>query len=235
MQHWFDPIAIGIVFLGTLAATVLRCGLVDARLAFATVRGLVQPAFDPVQAKAEVAKQITEIASDGFLRAEPRHFGDQEFDRLADILISQRSAASLHDEHSKYRSRRADIASRAVRFLDCAAELAPVMGLAGTLIALGSSRGGGAVTGAVAGAAAGGLGESIAMAVVTTLYGLLAANFLFAPLSNAVQRRARAEERDRDAVLDWLEKGLRGIDGKAAPHSGESDASPEKTPKAKAA
>ena len=127
MQHWFDPIAIGIVFLGTLAATVLRCGLVDARLAFATVRGLVQPAFDPVQAKAEVAKQITEIASDGFLRAEPRHFGDQEFDRLADILISQRSAASLHDEHSKYRSRRADIASRAVRFLDCAAELAPVM------------------------------------------------------------------------------------------------------------
>ncbi len=231
MQHWFDPIAIGIVFLGTLAATVLRCGLVDARLAFATVRGLVQPAFDPVQARAEVAKQITEIASDGFLRAEPRHFGDQEFDRLADILISQRSAASLHDEHSKYRSRRADIASRAVRFLDCAAELAPVMGLAGTLIALGSSRGGGAVTGA----GADGLVESIAMAVVTTLYGLLAANFLFAPLSNAVQRRARAEERDRDAVLDWLEKGLRGIDGKSAAHSGESDASPEKTPKAKAA
>jgi len=231
MQHWFDPIAIGIVFLGTLAATVLRCGLVDARLAFATVRSLVQPAFDPVQARAEVAKQITEIASDGFLRAEPRHFGDQEFDRLADILISQRSAASLHDEHSKYRSRRADIASRAVRFLDCAAELAPVMGLAGTLIALGSSRGGGAVTGA----GAGGLVESIAMAVVTTLYGLLAANFLFAPLSNAVQRRARAEERDRDAVLDWLEKGLRGIDGKSAAHSGESDASPEKTPKAKAA
>ena len=35
--------------------------------------------------------------------------------------------------------------------------------------------------------------------------------------------------------LDWLEKGLRGIDGKSAAHSGESDASPEKTPKAKAA
>ena len=231
MQHWFDPIAIGIVFLGTLAATVLRCGLVDARLALATVRSLVRPAFDLVQARAEVAKQITEIASDGFLRAEPRHFGDQEFDRLADILISQRSAASLHDEHSKYRNRRADIASRAVQFLDCAAELAPVMGLAGTLIALGSSRGGGAV----AGAAAGGLVESIAMAVVTTLYGLLAANFLFAPLSNAVQRRARAEERDRDAVLDWLENGVRGIDGKAAAHPGEGDASPVKTPKAKAA
>ena len=232
MQHWFDPIAIAIVFLGTLAAAVLRCGLVDARLALATVRSLVRPAFDPVKARAEVAKQITEIASDGFLRAEPRHFGDQEFDRLADILISQRSAASLHDEHSKYRSRRADIASRAVRFLDCAAELAPVMGLAGTLIALGSARGGGAATSA---AAAGGLVESIAMAVVTTLYGLLAANFLFAPLSNAVQRRARAEERDRDAVLDWLENGVRGIDAKAAPHSGEGDAPQARSVKAKAA
>ena len=215
MHHWFDPIAIGIVLLGTLAATVLRCGLADARLALATLRSLLRPAFDPVQAKAEVAKQITEIANDGFIRAEAHHFGDKEFDRLADIMISQRSVASLHGEHVKYRRRRADVASRAARFLDCAAELAPVMGLAGTLIALGSARG------TVEGAAASGLVESIAMAVVTTLYGLLAANFLFAPLSNVVQRRAKAEERDRDAVLDWLENGVRRIDKGSAPKAVE--------------
>ena len=235
MQHWFDPIAIGIVFLGTLAAAVLRCGLVDARLALATVRSLVRPAFDPVKAKAEVAKQITEIASDGFLRAEPRHFGDQEFDRLADILISQRSAESLHDEHSKYRCRRAEMAGRATRFLDCAAELAPVMGLAGTLIALGSARGGVQIADAAAGTGANGLVESIAMAVVTTLYGLLAANFVFAPLSSAVQRRARAEERDRDAVLDWLESGVRDIDPKPARSEIASDARPARPAREKLA
>ena len=109
------------------------------------------------------------------------------------------------------------------------------MGLAGTLIALGSARGGAVVTGAVAGTPANGLVESIAMAVVTTLYGLLAANFLFAPLSNAVQRRARAEERDRDAVLDWLEKGVRRIDKGAAPLDRKSDTEPGKGSEAKAA
>ena len=235
MQHWFDPIAIAIVFLGTLAAAVLRCGLVDARFALATLRSLTQPAFDPVKAKAEVAKQLNDIATDGFLRAEAHQFGDTEFDRLAEIMISQRSAESLHGEHTKYRLRRADVANRATRFLDCAAELAPVMGLAGTLIALGSARGGAVVTEAVAGAPASGLVDSIAMAVVTTLYGLLAANFLFAPLSNAVQRRARAEERDRDAVLDWLEKGVRRIDKGAAPLDRKSDTEPVKGSEAKAA
>ena len=48
MQHWFDPIAIGIVFLGTLAATVLRCGLVDARQA-----ARQQASVDAVEDQAE--------------------------------------------------------------------------------------------------------------------------------------------------------------------------------------
>jgi chemotaxis protein MotA len=58
------------------------------------------------------------------------------------------------------------------------------------------------------------------MAVVTTLYGLLAANFLFAPLGAAVARKSRQEERDRDAVLEWLARGIRqtGVAG-GTPHS----------------
>ena len=50
---------------------------------------------------------------------------------------------------------------------------------------------------------------AIAMAVVTTLYGLAAANFIFSPLSAAITRRSAREERDRELVFDWLEAGLR--------------------------
>ena len=39
------------------------------------------------------------------------------------------------------------------------------------------------------------------MAVVTTLYGLIAANFIFAPLGNAIARKSRREESDREEVL----------------------------------
>jgi chemotaxis protein MotA len=42
------------------------------------------------------------------------------------------------------------------------------------------------------------------MAVTTTLYGLLAANLLLAPLSRMVERKALAEEAERQQVTDWL-------------------------------
>ena len=58
--------------------------------------------------------------------------------------------------------------------------------------------------------------DAVAIAVVTTLYGLLAANFLFAPIAAAIARRSRQEERDRDAVLEWLAEGVRKA-GSAAP------------------
>ena len=54
--------------------------------------------------------------------------------------------------------------------------------------------------------------------MVTTLYGLVAANFLFSPIGNAIARRSRQEERDRDEVLEWLANGIQ--------KAGKADAAP---------
>ena len=88
LENWFDHEAIAIVLCGTLAATMLRCGLADSRIALVALRRLFGKRFDPAKAKAELALQVREIADDGFLRAEPRHFGDPEFDifECADLL-----------------------------------------------------------------------------------------------------------------------------------------------------
>ncbi len=205
LQNWIDPVAIAIVFLGTLSATLLRCGFADSRVALAVVRGMFEPAFDVSRAKAELSKQIREIADDGFIRAEPHHFGDLEFDTISDIMISQRSIASIHGAHQSHKERRLDTAQRASRTFESAAELAPVLGLAGTLFALGQAPG--------ATPQGDSLVDAIAMAVVTTLYGLVAANFLFAPIASAIARRSRQEERDRDEVLEWLAEGVRKLGG----------------------
>ncbi|GMM93544.1 MotA/TolQ/ExbB proton channel family protein [Qipengyuania sp. MTN3-11] len=196
-----DPQAIAIVLLGTLAATLLRCGVADSRLAIAGVRTLLDRPFAVDRAKAELSVQIREIADDGFIRAEPRHIGDTEFDSLSDLIIHQRSIQSLHGEHQKFKEARLAHAQTATRVFESAAELAPVFGLAGTLMALAQAPG--------PAAQGGGLVGAIAMAVVTTLYGLVAANFVFAPLGSAIARKSRREERDRDAVLAWLEQGIR--------------------------
>lgn len=197
--HWLDPVSFGIVIGGTLVATVLRCGLAETRVALARIAALTTKPFDPAQAKAQMAKQVRDIASRGMVRAEPVHFGDSEFDQLTDVLISRRSVDQLHGEHEGYKRQRTEAARTAMHVLHQAAELAPVLGLAGTLVALGTMP---------SDAEAGGMTGAIAMAVVTTLYGLAAANFLFSPLASAIMRRSAREERDRQAVLDWLASGI---------------------------
>ena len=91
---------------------------------------------------------------------------------------------------------------RAVRTLAQAAELAPVFGLAGTLVSLSQLPADGLARGAFTGA--------IGMAVVTTLYGLLTANLLLAPLARVVERAASAEEAARQDVIEWLAAQVAG-------------------------
>ncbi|WP_260925009.1 hypothetical protein [Novosphingobium sp. 9] len=43
------------------------------------------------------------------------------------------------------------------------------------------------------------------MAVLTTLYGLLLGNMIFAPLARMIARGAAHEEEARQDLLDWLE------------------------------
>lgn len=203
-----DPLSAAIVLGGTLAATLLRCGWRDARAALHALAQLPSKPFDSDRVRSELAAHVREIGKDGILRVEPHTFGDGDFDDLSDALIRHRSIRALHDEHARHRTRRQFAAETATRVLGEAADLAPVLGLAGTLVALGGFS-------AAAGDA--NYARSIGTAVVTTLYGLVFANFVFGPLAGAVARRARAEERERKELLDWLAAAVeRSIPGREA-------------------
>lgn len=196
MIHAFDPLSAGFVFGGTMAATLLRCGWRDTRAAIQAVAHLLAPSFDSESVRATLAVQVREIDEDGLIRAEPHRVGDGEFDELSETLVRHRSIKALYDEHERHRGRRISLAGAADRALSEAAELAPIFGLAGTLLSLGDLASGVATDSDYA--------RAIATAVTTTLYGLIAANLVFAPLAGAVERRARAEERARQTLLDWL-------------------------------
>ena len=185
-----------IVFGGTALATVLRSGWSDCRLTLRKLSHLSSKPFDPELARGELAQQIQGIQRDGLLRATPHHFGDSEFDEATDALITRRSVPALLAAHEAHKARRVNESDRAVRTLAQAAELSPVFGLAGTLISLSQLPAAGALTGSFTGA--------ISMAVVTTLYGLLGANLLLAPLARSVERKAQTEEADRQIVIDWI-------------------------------
>ena len=185
-----------IVLGGTLLSTVLRAGRGDCAVTLAKLVQLGRSGFDAQAARAELGRQIQEIRKDGLYRANPHHFGDAEFDEATEALIHQRSIPALLAAHEAHKARRLGEAERAVRTLAQAAELAPVFGLAGTLISLSQLPAEGIARGALTGA--------ISMAVITTLYGLLSANLVLAPLARMVERKAAAEEAARQTMIDWL-------------------------------
>ena len=195
LTNVLDPLSALIVFGGTLAAAMLRCGWRDCAATTQVVAHMLRKPFDVERVRAELAVQIQEIGQDGLVRAAPHQFGDGEFDELSEALVRHRSIQTLYFEHERHSLRRASLAETTGKVLGEAAELAPVLGLAGTLLSLG---------GLSAATVDGDYGRAIATAVTNPLYGLLAAHFLFAPLAGAVLRRADAEEQARRELLEWL-------------------------------
>ena len=193
-----------VVFGGTLVATVLRCGLKDCRRALTAIAALGRTSFDATRVRAELAIQVQEIQADGILRTAPHEVGDKEFDEVSGTLIERRSIPALLAAHEGHKARRTAFNTAAVRTLAQASELAPVFGLAGTLLSLALLP--------RTGISGTDYASTISMAVLATLYGLVLANLVLAPLACIVNRRAAAEETERQKVLDWLADQVAGID-----------------------
>ncbi len=203
LANLIDPSAAMIVVGGTLLATVLQCGWRDSASALVAIGSLAnRKRFDAAAIRAGLATHVTAIRRDGILRVDPPRFGDAEIDQATAAMIDARSAAALVASHEAHRARRVAGNEQATRTLVHAAELAPIFGLAGTLLSLSQL--------APAGIAAAVLPQAIGMAVLTTLYGLVLANLVFAPLARAVDRRGEAELRARQEVIDWLGDQLAG-------------------------
>lgn len=188
-----------IVLGGTIAATVLRSGWRECAITAAEVTQLWGVPFAADSARAELARQVQDIRRDGLLRAEHHRTGDREFDEATEALFRNRSIAALVAAHEKHKTRRLRMSNTAVRLFAQAAELAPVFGMVGTLISLNRLP---------TGIANGDFSSAIGMAVLTTLYGLLAANLLFAPVARVIERAANAEEAARQEIVDWLASQL---------------------------
>lgn len=194
--NFLDVRSFAIVAGGTLIATLLRCGLGDCQRALSAIAAIGRSGFDQDKVRAELAIQVQEIRNDGILRAPAHEVGDREFDEVSGTLIGRRSIPALLAAHEGHKARRTAFNNSAVRTLAQSSELAPVFGLAGTLLSLAYLPRTG-ISGAD-------YASTISMAVLATLYGLILANLLLAPLACIVNRRAETEEAQRQQVLDWL-------------------------------
>ena len=212
-----DPVSAGVVGGGTVIATLLQCGPRQCGEALGAVARLPRRRINLERVRTELLGHIQAIRQDGLVRARASHLGDAEIDEATAALIDHRSVAALLATHEHHRDRRVEIHTRACATLMHCAELAPVFGLAGTLLALARLAHAPVADNAFAGV--------IGAAVLTTLYGLLLAHLLLAPIARAVERAGRAEETARAEVIDWL---AAQVDAAIAPPP--ADAAPARKP-----
>ncbi len=194
--HLLDLLSAVIVVGGTVFATALRSGVEDCRRTMAALASLTRPRFSAPNVRAIIAPMAARVRQDGLLRVQFRPLGDRAFDEALAVLVQSRSMTAMAEQHTAGQVARLNAAAAAARTLAQAAELGPVFGLAGTLISLSQLPADGLARGMFMGA--------ISMAVLSTLYGLLLANIVFAPLARAVERRAETEEEARQALFDWM-------------------------------
>ena len=149
LVHLIDPVPAAIVIGGTLLATALRAGQVDCRSTVKELAGLWRRPFDPDGVRRDLAPLANDIRRDGVFRARARPTGDPALDEAIKAMIEGHSASMLMMHHAVDRKKRLARAQRAAVTLAQAADLAPVFGLAGTLVSLaqlsarGIARGGG--------------------------------------------------------------------------------------------
>ncbi|MGD9472630.1 MAG: MotA/TolQ/ExbB proton channel family protein [Novosphingobium sp.] len=192
-----NPAGAALVLGGTMLATLARTGWHECGLTLHQLRALARPRFNAARMKAQLAGQVTRMRRDGLIRAEAEPLPDREFADATAALVRHRSTAALRDEHDRHRQRRCADRQRACRSLSQAGELAPVLGLAGTLLSLSQLPAGGLDE-------VSGLMQSVSLAVVSTLYGLLLAHLVCFPLARAIERHGEREEDEREELVRWL-------------------------------
>lgn len=185
VSAFVDLPALLIVVGGTVAVTAISFSWVDlAQLRGVLAETLARHAISPPQAVlsmlrlAEKARRDSLLAMEAAARSQRDLFLRNGLQLVADNLQSTEIESLLRQELLAGHERR----NRAAAVLRKAAEVAPAMGLIGTLVGLVQMLGQLGDPSAI--------GPGMAIALLTTLYGALFANMVLGPLAARIERNA---------------------------------------------
>jgi chemotaxis protein MotA len=193
-----DPVALTIVLAGTAIATLARAGWRDSAAAVQAGHKLLRRGFDENANRTALARSVGMAQHRGVRAMDAPLPPDPELALAVEILVRTASADAMRRAFAEAQALRASRAARAAQIFELGGEIAPVFGLVGTLFALTQMA---PVAGVDASASTFG---AIATAVLSTLYGVLAAHGLCLPFAATIARRSEREEAARTALIDWF-------------------------------
>jgi chemotaxis protein MotA len=192
LAPFLDPLALAIVGGGTVTAVILRTPWRDLRRAIAALRTLPRRPFDGDPLLAQIAG-LTRIArKHGMARLDQVHVDDPDVAAAVAAAIdgaSPQAVGALVRHHHLARIERHRAAGDVWAG---AAEIAPAMGMVGTLVGL--------VKMFLSMSDPATIGGAMAIALLTTLYGAVLANLVAMPVAVRLRRRARVEALERARI-----------------------------------
>lgn len=196
---FFHPLSLLIVFGGAFAVAALRSTATDMARAFAALGPLVRarPEEDAAAAiraanAVEAITQLKGIACADRVETAGRFLRRAAF-QLANATSAERFAlwarAEIADRRRRHRA--------ACAFWSAAADTAPAMGMIGTIIGL--------VGMFMHMADPAGIGPSMALALLTTLYGIILSSVIAGPIASRLESLSEAELAWQARVLERFE------------------------------
>jgi chemotaxis protein MotA len=191
--RFLDPTAFAIVGGGTALAVLLRCPLRDVVRAIAALRTLARAPFEARPLLEQIAAQARIARNHGVLALDRSIIADRDVAAAIHAIVDGADARDVESLLEMRMHARTERHAAAAEVWAGAAELAPAMGMVGTLIGLAAAFATMTDPSAVGGA--------MAVALIATLYGALIANLLAAPIAARLRGAARAECLERNRLL----------------------------------
>ncbi|URW75543.1 MotA/TolQ/ExbB proton channel family protein [Sphingomonas donggukensis] len=193
LAPFLDPVAIAIVGGGTLLATALRTPLADLGRGIAALTVLPRRLFtaDALLTQIDALSRIS--ARHGVMQLDRSVIADADVGVAIAAIVDGADADAVTARLDHARTARFERQRAAAEMWAAAAEIAPAMGMVGTLVGL--VRLFTAMTDPSA------IGGAMAIAVLATLYGALIGNLLCMPIAARLKRLSRAEYIERARLI----------------------------------
>jgi chemotaxis protein MotA len=186
---FLDPLALAIVLGGTVVAVVLRTPFADLGRALGALRTLGRRRFDAEPLLAQIAALGRIAQRHGVIALDRSVIADTDVAAAVAAVVDGASPDQVSALLEQRRLARLERHRAAAEMWAGAADIAPAMGMIGTLIGL--------VQMFTAMRDPATIGAAMAVALLTTLYGAIVACLIATPVAARLKRQARHEAQER--------------------------------------
>ena len=198
LRIFYQTSGVAIVFIGSSGACLLRCQLSEYFLLFPTIFKIFRHKVDkPTDLIDQMVELATIARKDGMIALESQEISNRMLGKGVRALVDGNDARFIRSSLQKDTAITANRHESARGVLQSLGEIAPAMGMIGTLIGLVKLL-------INLEEDPGGIGPAMSTALLTTLYGAILANGFCLPMVQKLENYAKREEANNEMIIEGV-------------------------------